>query len=191
MESERNLRQESHEINSRIRSEEQNGTDVSAAKRQFQEGMNDWNSGNSAGAARHFERAENELGMNENTENNNRENYSENNNSEMNQGNLRSEARMIKDRIATERQNGNDVSMADHQYRLGMRDLNNGDESGARQHFQRAENDLGTNGNYGAASSSGPSSGSWSGSNSYSGENGGNGGNGWGDASGGNGGGNQ
>lgn len=188
MRTERNLRRESREVSNRISSEEQNGNNVSSARRHYREGMRDWNNGNNSGARNHFEQAENDLGMNENGQNN-----SGNYGSGMNEGNVHQEARAIRNRINTEEQNGNDASSADHQYHLGMRDLNNGNKSGARHHFMQAENDLGMNGNqgmngnYGAASSSGPSSGNW---NNNSGHNGGNGGNG-GNNGGGNNGGNQ
>jgi hypothetical protein len=94
-----------------------------------------------------------------------------NNAATMNQESPHQEARQIKDRITSEEQSGKDVSTARHEYKLGMHELNKGNEAEARQHFEQAENDLGMqeNNENGAASSTVPSSGNW---NNHSGGNG-------------------
>jgi hypothetical protein len=56
----------------------------------------------------------------------------------------RDEARQVKSDLDAARAQGKDVSMANRQYRLGMRDMKKGEDSTAHNHFQEAENDLGT-----------------------------------------------
>jgi hypothetical protein len=83
------------------------------------------------------------------------------NSAAMNQQTPRQEAREIRNRISTDQQNGENVKAARHQYKIGMRDLNNGKKFLAHRHFERAENDLNMRENSGAASSTMPASGNW------------------------------
>lgn len=107
--------------------------------------------------------------------NRNGQNYSNNGNGNghwVTGDDLRHESRLIRNRINMKRGNGEKVSSANHQYRLGLRDLENGKTILARRHFARAENALGmrsnnevgmrlNNENGGTASSTVPSSGNW------------------------------
>jgi hypothetical protein len=161
--SEHGLWRESRELRDRLNSEQQNGTDVSEPQHQFDEGMRDLHAGDNTAAQRHFDRAENELGMNENGENGqtSAENYNsndENNNDQMSENDLRQKASRIRDRINDEEQNGTDVQSAKHELHLGMRALDAGDMSKARYHLDQARNDLGNDQNYGSNTSSESSS---------------------------------
>ncbi len=53
-------------------------------------------------------------------------------------------ANQVKSDLDAAREQGKNVSTARRQYRLGMRDMNKGKNSKALQHFEEAENDLGT-----------------------------------------------
>jgi hypothetical protein len=53
-------------------------------------------------------------------------------------------AQQVKSDLDAAREQGKDVSTARHQYRLGMLDMKKGDNSKALQHFDEAENDIGT-----------------------------------------------
>jgi hypothetical protein len=74
----------------------------------------------------------------------NNDTSSMNSGSSAEESNPRQEAREVRQKLDQARNQGKDVSCADHHYRLAMRDLRHGDNTSAMHHFEQAENQLGT-----------------------------------------------
>jgi hypothetical protein len=159
------------DVREQIRDARENVQNVGLSYHNYVIGMNDLQNGNRTAAMARFRLAEDVLnneGANEGS-NNESNGESKGGNASWSNGNgnstvgLRQRCDQLKNQIDQARDEGLDVSSADHQYFLGMRDMRNGDDNQAMRHFDLAEKNLDSEGYKGASNAS------WSGGNGANG----------------------
>jgi hypothetical protein len=156
------------DIKAQINDARNNGENVDLAYHDYMSGMNDLHSGNQTAAMARFREAQDALN-NEGTNNQfngqaNAGNASWSNGNRNSTAELRQRCDQIKSQIDRARDEGLDVSSADHQFFLGKRDMSNGDDNQAMRHFNLAEENLDSEGFNGGRNTS------WSGNgNGYTG----------------------
>jgi hypothetical protein len=151
------------DVKAQINDARNNGENVGLADHDYVTGMNDLQNGNQTAAMARFRETQDVLN-NQGTNNQfngeaNAGNAGWSNGYENSNLTLRQRCDQLKNQIDQARDQDLDVSAADHQYFLGMRDMRNGDDTQAMRHFNLAEQNLDSEGFNGGRNAS------WSGNN--------------------------